>query len=143
MSDTIYTAPEQWRLELYNNPTPSLLQMAEDDDDLWTICIHELIKDGQNRVEYTRGEEHHWWGRKHTQETKDYMSRLHSGKNNPMYGVGQHGKDNGMYGKGYLNHKKVRVGDTIYNSCMEAAAANGIKKSTFSYWLKKGKAHYV
>ena len=140
---SIYTVPEDWRLQLYNNPTHSLSQMASDDDDLWNICMHELFKDGQNRVEYTRGEEHHWWGKNHTKETREHMSRLRSGKNNPMYGISLSGEKNGMHGKGYLNYKKVRVGETIYNSCKEASEANGIKKSTFSYWLKKGKAHYV
>jgi len=56
---------------------------------------------------YTSGEKHHWWGRKHTEETKRKMalSKLgrkmpqcaNKGEANPMYGV--RGENHPMWGR--------------------------------------------
>lgn len=43
MSDTIYTVPEQWRLNLYTNPTPMFQDL--DNDELWEVCMFELFSE--------------------------------------------------------------------------------------------------
>lgn len=45
-------------------------------------------------------------GKKHSEKTKQLMSELHSGSNNPMYGVRLTGENNGMYGKHHSDETK-------------------------------------
>ena len=45
---------------------------------------------------YTSGEEHHWWGRKHTEETKRKIALSKLGRKMPQ--CANKGKANGMYG---------------------------------------------
>jgi hypothetical protein len=92
------------------------------------------------RVEYTRGEDHHLYGKPLSPEHREKISISKRGKNNPMCGISLSGKKNGMYGKGHLLHEKVKVGDKIFESCQSAAEYFGIAKGTMTYWIKTGKA---
>jgi len=89
---------------------------------------------------YKRGREHHWWGKRHTQETIEKMSRTKKGNKSK---TGRTGKLHPLYGlrkSEAPQSKKAMVNGVIYNSCTEAAEACGITRSTFSYWIKTGKA---
>ena len=66
------------------------------------------------------GELNHFFGRKHSEETKAKISANRKGKgarygkDNPMYGKGLKGADNPMYGKNGLKHPNSRAYKVTY-----------------------------
>lgn len=97
MSNTIYTVPEKWRMDLWRNPKVLPYLSLEE---RWETIMIELIKPGPS------GENNSFFGKTHTDEWKKESSQRNSGKNNPMYGRkrgkecsngGLFGKRNGMY----------------------------------------------
>ena len=98
MSNTIYTVPEKWRMELWRNARvlPEL-----DHEERWETIMIELLRPGPS------GQNNGFFGKQHTKKWKLNASKRTSGKNNPMYGRkrgkecsngGLYGKQNGMYG---------------------------------------------
>src|SRR5690606_36014572 len=61
------------------------------------------------------GEENHFFGKKHSEETKKKISESRKGKgarfgkDNPMYGKGFKGEENPMYGKTGESHPNSRM----------------------------------
>lgn len=54
-----------------------------------------------------RGTEHSMYGKHHTEETKQKLRVLNSGKNNPMYG--KCGKEHPMYGHKFSDEERKRM----------------------------------
>ena len=144
---SIYTVPEEWRLQLYNNPTHSLYQLASDDDELWHICMHELIGlvygVGGNLYERTP---------ERRAELSAKMKKVNA--ENDYWKLGVESARQSCLGKKQSSEhvekrmaakrKKVRVNGVIYNSCTDASIALGITKSAVTGRLQRGKsAHYV
>lgn len=50
-------------------------------------------------------------GKKHSEKTKQLLSELHSGSNNPMYGIRLTGEKNGMYGKHHTEEAKRLISE--------------------------------
>lgn len=68
MSDNIYTVPEKWRLDLFQNPTKSLKMY--DDVELWEITHLELMTESvANQHQHNPR-----YGCLHSQDTKKIMS---------------------------------------------------------------------
>lgn len=99
---------------------------------------HEFCNEAYAMNEYTRGKDHHWWGRKHTKEYKQHMSNLHRGTGNPFYGK-THVGDFKRFGH-QKRCKPIVIDNIKYESSKEAAEQLGVCKATISKWLKKGKA---
>lgn len=86
--------------------------------------IHERIKDEDYINPFSvlifKGEDNHFYGKKHTEETKRKISRSRMGKggrfgkDNPMYGKGLKGKDNPMYGRTGRQHPNARMYEIKY-----------------------------
>lgn len=99
------------------------------------------------------GPDNHFYGKRHTEETKRKISVNRKGKGgqagmlNPMYGKGRIGKDNPMYGKTRFNHHnavKIYVeypdGNSEYLTAKECEKKFGI---AFTRIRKTGgKLHY-
>lgn len=62
--------------------------------------IHALSEVTRQRISEANN------GKKRSEKTKQILSKLHSGNNNPMYGVRLIGKRNGMYGKHHTTETK-------------------------------------
>lgn len=66
------------------------------------------------------GEKNHFYGKKHTEESKQKISESRKGKggrsgeDNPMYGKGFFGKDNPMYGIKREEHPNVHLYEVLY-----------------------------
>lgn len=97
-------------------------------------------------------------GKTHTEEYKDYMSKIHSGKNNPMYG--RRGSLSPLYGTKHTDETKIKMSqkarkfavvqldkDTyevlnIFSSTLEAERATGAYHSHISRCCK-GKENII
>ena len=104
----------------------------------------ELKGWGGNHGLYTRGKEHHNYGKKYTKEHCKKISESKKGQKYPKCSRKNNPNWQGVQEMGAAaRRKKVLVNGVIYNSCTEAAKALDIPKSTFTMnWLKKGKAEY-
>lgn len=66
------------------------------------------------------GENNHFYGKKHTEDTKDKISKSRKGKgrrfgkDNPMYGKGFKGEENPMYGKTGFDHPNSKMYEIEY-----------------------------
>lgn len=95
---------------------------------------------GGGRSVYKYGSDHPSYGKKLSKSHKEKISQSNKGNKSK---TGRTGELHPLYGKRGVkspNAKKALVNGIIYNSCIEAAEAHGITKSTFSYWIKTGKA---
>lgn len=106
----------------------------------------EFYSEVDNCDEFSRAgskETHPWWGKKHS---KTALKRMSNSKKGNKSKTGRTGKLHplwGLKGSDAPQSKKVIVNGVLYNSCVEAAEANGIAKSTLSGWIKCGKATKV
>lgn len=66
-----------------------------------------IDKARQNRT-VKSGEEHHMYGKHHSDEFKQHMREINTGELNPMYGVHRYGEDNPMYGKTYVHTEEAK-----------------------------------
>jgi hypothetical protein len=88
---------------------------------------------------YTSGEDHHWWGVKHSTTTRKLMSEIKVGKNNPFYGK-KHSKESRSKMGHQKRCRKIIIDNVLYNSQKEAAEILGKSKALISKWVKTGKA---
>lgn len=67
---------------------------------------------GENHPLYGKtGENNHRYGKKHTEETKEKMSKALSGKNNPMYGKRR--EDNPNYGRTHTEEAREKMSKAL------------------------------
>ena len=118
-------------------------------------CLRECIEEQDTTIPmapYTSGEEHHWWGRKHTEETKRKMrlSKLgrkmpqcgNKGEANPMYGV--KGKDHPTWGYKHSAETRKRMSEAKKNKpkiycphCDKVGSATNMKRWHFDNCKRK------
>jgi len=137
MSNTIYALIEK-HIEHQANYLPTSVK-RECFIDWSTVDIHE----GHSNVgnpEYKTGPEHHCYGKKLSEAHKSKVSKANMGNKSKTGRTGKLHPLFGLKGGDSPSARKAMVNGVIYNSCTEAAEACGITKSTFSYWLKHGKA---
>lgn len=120
----IYTVPEQWRLELYLNPTPAFDGM--DDEELWETIMLELFQ----TVDHN-GEKNPRYGATNTPEHNDAISRANSvPKPHISKLMKQRHKDGLAYqwtSEDNPRSRKVVCDGVEYNTISEATHALGYK----------------
>jgi hypothetical protein len=108
---------ESWQQELLDNP-PQFAKLNLTTKE-WEEMVLEELDPTIPMAPYTFGKEHHWWGRKHTEETKRKiaLSKLgrkmpqcgNKGKANPMYGV--RGEEHHWWGRKHSADARKRMSE--------------------------------
>ena len=65
----------------------------------------------EKTLEKFKGENHHFFGKHHTEETKQKMSEVQKGENNPMYG--KTGEQHPIYGLKHTEESKKKFGNQL------------------------------
>ena len=78
-----------------------------DEREIYWIDFFDSYNNGYNLTEGGVGNR----GYKHTEETKLYMSNLHSGEGNPMYGIHMCGENAPMFGKHLSDETKRKISE--------------------------------
>lgn len=142
---------EDWKIELIENPPPSASLFTKKE---WKeIVLNELICDP--RKISCIGEANPFYGKKHSEETLQLMSKVtkeyynnlsheerkknhgHPGEKNPMFGRDRSKENNPMYGKKHSNSTRKKISEKHTGRIASDSARKAMSLSQRKRWTEE------
>jgi len=139
---------EDWKIELIENPPPSASLFTKKE---WKeIVLNELICDPR-KTSYI-GEANPFYGKKHSEETLQLMSKVakeyynnlsyeerkkihgHPGEKNPMFGRDRSKENNPMYGKKHSDSTRKKISEKHTGRIASDSARMAMSLSQSKRW---------